>query len=130
MNESKQLIIALCGSTIGARKEALEAIKAHFPVCADLTVSTGVRATWRRGDALFDAIDAFKTSACPVALAIITCHEEAESVGMLGGHVVHVEGTPSDDISIERHTLLLTLREEGRGRYTTVDETVAKLKAA
>ncbi|AWH14997.1 hypothetical protein [Aeromonas phage 85AhydR10PP] len=130
MNESKQLIIALCGSTIGARKAALEAMQAHFPVCADLTVSGGVRATWRRGDALFDAIDAFKTSACPVALAIVTCREEAESVEMHGGHVVHVEGTPSDDISIERHTLLLTMREEGRGRYTTLTETLDKLKAA
>ncbi|APU00467.1 hypothetical protein [Aeromonas phage 3] len=130
MNERKQLIIALCGSTIGARKEAFEALYNHFPVCADLTVSSGVRATWRRGDALFDALDAFKSSASPVALAIITCHEEAESVNMMGGHVVHVEGTPSDDIAIERHTALLTMKTEGRGRYTTVTETVEKLLAA
>ncbi|APU01218.1 hypothetical protein [Aeromonas phage 32] len=127
---SKQIIIALCGSTIGARKAAFEALSAEFPLVVDLTVSSGVRATWRRGDALFDALDAFKASASPVAMAIITCHEEADSVNMMDGHVIHVEGTPSDDIAIERHTMLLTMREEGRGRYTTVAETVAKLKAA
>lgn len=127
---TKQLIIALCGSTIGARREALNAISVALPGAIDLTIGSGTRATWRRGDALFDALDVFKTSGEKVAIAIITCHEEAESIEMQGGHVVHVEGTPSDDISIERHTLLLTMREEGRGRYTTVAETIDKLQAA
>ena len=129
MNEDSKLIIALCGSTIEARKAALAAIKAILPEAVDLTIGSGTRATWRRGDALFDALDEFRTSGATEALAIITCHEEAESVEMMGGHVVHVEGTPSDDIAIQRHTKLLTMRSEGRGRYTTVADTVAQLIA-
>ncbi|MGL4504947.1 MAG: hypothetical protein ACRCUF_04350, partial [Aeromonas sobria] len=78
---------------------------------------------------LFDVLDELQPNHATV-ICIITCHEEAESIEMKGGHVVHVEGNPSDDISIERHTLLLTLKSEGWGRYTTPAETLEKLKAA
>lgn len=126
---SKPIIIGLCGSTIAARQEALESLASQLGEHTDLTISGGVRAAWRRGDALFDALDELPVGHSPV-LCKITCHEEAESIEMKGGHVIHIEGNPSDDISIERHSILLTLKDEGRGRYITVSEAVEKLKAA
>ncbi len=124
---SKTLIVGLCGSTINARRAAIEALKALEPEALDLTIPSNVRAPWRRGDALYEEFEA--TPAGHVVLCDIQCAEEADTIECFGGFVVHVEGVPSDDTAIKRDTLLLTMKPEDRGRYTTPVNTLAKLKA-
>lgn len=127
-NENGNLIIGLCGSTIGARKEALRLLTDSLTDVKDVTIPGNVRATWRRGDALTEQLEEFDgTDGNGVAIAMITCREEAEAIHEMEGIIIHVEGNPSDDVSIERHHLLLTFKEESRGRYTTLADTLVKL---
>ncbi|MGL4755348.1 MAG: hypothetical protein ACRCXB_23555 [Aeromonadaceae bacterium] len=127
-NENDNLIIGLCGSTIGARKEALQLLFDALSDVKDVTIPGSVRATWRRGDALGEVLQEFNdTDGNGAAIAMITCREEAESIELFDGVIIHVEGNPSDDISIDRHHLLLTFKEQSRGRYTTLADTLVKL---
>ncbi len=124
---SKTLIVGLCGSTINARREAIEALMKLEPEALNLTIPSNVRAPWRRGDALYDTFEA--TEPGHIIFCDIQCDEEADTIECFGGFVVHVEGVPSDEIAIKRDTLLLTMKTEDRGRYTTPANTLAKLKA-
>lgn len=124
----RPLIVGLCGSTIAGRREALLALRELESKALNITIPPNVRATWRRGEALDDAIDAAGHDH-PLLLAKITCLEEAEAVESYGGHVVHVDGLPSDDIAIKRDSLLMTVSGVARGRYTTPEQTFEALKA-
>lgn len=130
-NSKGQLIIGLCGSTIGARRDAAELFADHLQDVKDVTISGAVRAAWRRGDHLLSELAANDPEHSPEppanVVAMITCREEAAAIEKMGGHVIHVEGNPSDDIAIKRDTILLTFKPEGRGRYTTISETLALL---
>lgn len=121
------LVIGFCGSTSNGRKEALKAVAALHPQAVNVTVPPSVRATWRRGDHLELALTAEELLQVPVVMADISCLEEAEVIESFGGHVVHVEGLPSDDIPIQRDTLLITVTGENRGRYTDPQTTMEKL---
>lgn len=122
------IIIGLCGSTISARREAMELLSECLNKVADVTISGGVRAPWLRGDGLASKLEEFAASNdADAAIAMITHREEAEAIEAAGGHVIHVEGTPSDEIAIKLNTILLTLKPTCRGRYTTVRATLEKL---
>lgn len=126
-NQLGHLIIGLCGSTIQARKDAMEALSDRLPGTIDATIPAVVKAPWRRGDHLSASLATYDWAKHKNIIAIITSREEAEAVERHGGHVIHVEGTPSDEIAIQRHTLLITFAPESRGRYTTISDTLEKL---
>ncbi|MGL4507641.1 MAG: hypothetical protein ACRCUF_18115, partial [Aeromonas sobria] len=66
MTQKTPLIIGLCGSTIAAREEARSQLDALMGGSMNLTIGTGVRAAWRRGDALFDVLDELQPNHAPV----------------------------------------------------------------
>lgn len=111
---SKQVIIGLAGGGKTNRREMVKVFMALMDgKSKDITVSKCWRTPWGRAERLDSAIAA---TDCPVLVAGINCLEEAMTIEDAGGIVIHVDGPPSEEISIARDSLLVTAKEP-RGRY-------------
>lgn len=120
----KNVIVGVCGGTIEGRQSVVDAISDLTQGRAnDITLSSSIRSSTRRGDAMDDAIEGAMGS---FLIASIQSFEEAEVIEAYGGEVVHIEGLPSDDIPMTKDSILVTLNK-ARGRYITPLSAYAKL---
>lgn len=113
---SKQVIIGLAGGGKTNRKAMvktfLELLEGTGKI-EDITVSKFHRVPWGRAEKLDEAIAKSDT---PVLVAAVNCLEEAMTIEDAGGVVIHVDGPPSEEIPIQRESMLVTPKTP-RGRY-------------
>ncbi|MGL5484549.1 MAG: hypothetical protein ACRDC7_21905 [Aeromonas veronii] len=126
------MIVGVCGGSAIQRAEVIRLMRCirGVEVSTDVTVSSSIRAPWRRGEALANALDVEVAALAPTPLVVasINSFEESEEIEALGGHVIHIEGLPSDDVPIERSTIMVTTGEP-RGRYITPAMALEKMAA-
>ncbi|MGL5589036.1 MAG: hypothetical protein ACRDDI_13365 [Aeromonas veronii] len=111
---SKQVIIGLIGGGKTARREMVkEFVKLNPSTTFDATVSRYYRTPWGRAEQLNDGL---AVAELPIVVADIRCLEEAMVIEDAGGFVMHVQGTPTDEVAMTRDSILVSATEQ-RGRY-------------
>ena len=121
---SKQIIIGLVGGGKTSRREMVKEFTKLDPHLFDASVSSFHRTPWGRAEQLDAALGRTES---PLVVADIKCLEEAMVIEDAGGFVMHVQGTPSDEVAIAKDSILLSATD-CRGRYIHPAHAIAEVR--